>query len=59
MYKIKLLIGKEIVEIKVEAKYCFVDGNNNLVLQDRSAPLAQPIAMFSASRWMAIHKEDA
>ena len=58
MYKIKLLIGKEVIEIKVEARYCFVDGNNNLILQDKSAPLAQPVAMFSASRWIAARKEE-
>ena len=59
MYKVRMLIVKEVVEVTVEAKYCFVDGNNNLVFQNQAFSFPEPIAMISASRWISVKKEIA
>lgn len=56
MYRVRMLVVKEVVEIEVEAKYCFVDGNNNLVFQNTVMMIAEPIAMISASRWISVKR---
>lgn len=56
MYKVKVLVVKEVVVIEVEAKYCFVDGNNNLVFQDELLPVGEPLAVISSSRWIVVQR---
>lgn len=56
MYKVRLLVVKEVVEVDVEANYCIVDGNNNLVFQNKIMSFPEPIAMISASRWISVKK---
>lgn len=56
MYQVRLLIVKEVVEVTIEARYCFVDGNNNLVFQNQAFSFPEPIAMISASRWISVKK---
>ncbi len=54
MYKVKVLVVKEVVEVEVEARYCFVDGNNNLVFQDKALSVGEPLAVISSSRWIVV-----
>lgn len=56
MYQVRLLIVKEVVEVTIEARFCFVDGNNNLVFQNQAFSFPEPIAMISASRWISVKK---
>lgn len=57
MYKVRVITVKETEEIEVEATYCLVDERNNLVFQN-GFPLVtlEPIAMFSANRWVSVRK---
>lgn len=56
MYKVKVLVVKEVVEVEVEARYCFVDGNNNLVFQDKALSVGEPLAIISSSRWVVVQR---
>lgn len=56
MYKVRVLVTKEVVEVEIEAQYCLVDGNNNLVFQNRTLTLAEPLAMIAASRWISVKR---
>lgn len=56
MYKVKVLIGKEIVEVEVKAEYVFVDGNNNLVFENSRAGGGEPVAMISAKWWINVRR---
>lgn len=57
MYKVKVITIKEIEEVDVDAMYCLVDNHNNLLFQNSGAwATLEPLAMFSASRWISVRK---
>lgn len=56
MYKVRMLIVKEVVEVDVDAKFCLVDGNNNLTFQDKLMSFPEPLAMICANRWISVKK---
>ena len=58
MYKVTVLVGKEVVEVEIKAKYCLVDVNNNLVFHNEPVPSRRAVALVSSSRWVSV-KEDS
>lgn len=56
IYKVRVLMVKEVEEVIVEAAYCFVDWNNNLVFQDEPLFAGAPLDMFSAKYWVSVEK---
>ena len=57
MYVVKLLVVKEIVEVEVEARYVFVDGNNNLVFQNKALSVGEPLDVINARVWVSVRNE--
>ena len=55
-YKVRVLMVKEVEEVTVTAKYCFVDWNNNLIFQNEPLFAAEPLDMFSAKYWVSVEK---
>lgn len=57
MYNVKVVAVNEVMEVKVDAKYCVVDDSNNLVFVNKLGALVRPVAMFPAGRWIAVKQK--
>ena len=55
-YRVRVLMVKEVEEVVVTARYCFVDWNNNLIFQNEPFFAGEPLAMFSAKYWVSVER---